>query len=45
MLPSESKIFVHDVNRKIFWEVLPLCPPPGNFSVKTQILVGLIAKW
>ena len=33
-----DKIFVHDINRKIF------CAPPGNLSLKTPVLVRLITK-
>ena len=34
------KRFVRGINRKIFWE-----DDPGNLSLKTPVLVGLIAKW
>ena len=39
------KIFLHGINRKIFWEVHPLRGIPINLSPKTPVLVGLSTKW
>ena len=48
MLPWKSKFHVKVLfmlfDRKSFWEVHPLCAPPGNLSLKTPVLVELINK-